>query len=44
MFLTLKPYNYLAGYIGRLGDIRLRLINVDRSESCTYQVKIYANS
>jgi NAD-dependent dihydropyrimidine dehydrogenase PreA subunit len=33
-------YNYLAGYVGRTGQIRLKLENADRGDSqCTYTVK-----
>ena len=34
-------YNYLAGYLGRMGKVRLRLMGADRGSSCCYTVKIY---
>jgi NAD-dependent dihydropyrimidine dehydrogenase PreA subunit len=34
-------YNYLAGYLGRMGHVRLRLMNADRGSSCCYTVKVY---
>jgi len=34
-------YNYLAGYLGQMGKVRLRLMDADRGESCCYKVKIY---
>jgi NAD-dependent dihydropyrimidine dehydrogenase PreA subunit len=34
-------YNYLAGYLGRMGKVRLRLMDADRGPKCTYKVKIY---
>jgi NAD-dependent dihydropyrimidine dehydrogenase PreA subunit len=34
-------YNYLAGYLGRMGHVRLRLMNADRGATCCYKVKIY---
>jgi NAD-dependent dihydropyrimidine dehydrogenase PreA subunit len=34
-------YNYLAGYLGRMGKVRLRLMDADRGPSCCYKVKIY---
>jgi NAD-dependent dihydropyrimidine dehydrogenase PreA subunit len=34
-------YNYLAGYLGRMGKVRLRLMNADRGSACCYNVKIY---
>ena len=34
-------YNYLAGYLGRMGKVRLRLMNADRGAECCYGVKIY---
>jgi NAD-dependent dihydropyrimidine dehydrogenase PreA subunit len=36
-------FNYLAGYLGRMGKMRLRLADANRSaELCTYNAKIYA--
>jgi hypothetical protein len=34
-------YNYLAGYVGRMGNVRLRLMGADRGSRCSYKVKIY---
>ena len=34
-------YNYLAGYLGRMGRVRLRLMDADRGARCSYSVKIY---
>ncbi len=34
-------YNYLAGYLGRMGHVRLRLMDADRGAKCCYKVKIY---
>jgi NAD-dependent dihydropyrimidine dehydrogenase PreA subunit len=34
-------YNYLAGYLGRMGKVRLRLMDADRGARCRYRVKIY---
>jgi NAD-dependent dihydropyrimidine dehydrogenase PreA subunit len=34
-------YNYLAGYLGQMGKVRLRLMDADRGPSCCYRVKIY---
>lgn len=34
-------YNYLAGYIGKMGGARLRLEDAQRGPSCTYTVKVY---
>jgi NAD-dependent dihydropyrimidine dehydrogenase PreA subunit len=34
-------YNYLAGYLGRMGSVRLRLMDADRGPTCSYKVKIY---
>ncbi len=40
--LCVLLYNYLAGYIGRMGSARLRLLEADRGqERCVYQVKVY---
>lgn len=36
-------FNYLAGYLGRMGKVRLRLVNAERGwEQCRYQAKLYA--
>jgi NAD-dependent dihydropyrimidine dehydrogenase PreA subunit len=34
-------YNYLAGYLGQMGRVRLRLMDADRGDTCCYKVKIY---
>lgn len=35
-------YNYLAGYVGRMGKTRLKLIGAERGwEGCTYTVKVF---
>lgn len=34
-------YNYLAGYLGQMGKVRLRLMEADRGPTCRYTVKIY---
>ena len=34
-------YNYLAGYLGQMGKVRLRLMDADRGAECCYKVKIY---
>jgi hypothetical protein len=34
-------YNYLAGYLGQMGKVRLRLMDADRGATCRYKVKIY---
>ena len=34
-------YNYLAGYVGRMGKVRLRLMDAERGPKCCYKVKIY---
>jgi len=35
-------YNYLAGYLNRMGKVRLRLGTANRgAESCSYETKIY---
>jgi 2-oxoglutarate ferredoxin oxidoreductase subunit delta len=34
-------YNYLAGYLGQMGKVRLRLMDADRGATCCYTVKIY---
>lgn len=35
-------YNYLAGYVGRLGTARLRLVDAQRGwDGCRYEVKVY---
>ena len=34
-------YNYLAGYLGQMGKVRLRLMDADRGATCCYKVKIY---
>ncbi len=35
-------YNYLAGYLSRMGNVKPRLVNAVRGEhACTYEVKLY---
>jgi len=34
-------YNYLAGYLGQMGKVRLRLMGAERGHACCYKVKIY---
>ncbi|MEE4273392.1 MAG: hypothetical protein V2I67_17080 [Thermoanaerobaculales bacterium] len=34
-------YNYLAGYLGKMGGVRLRLMDAERGHACCYKVKIY---
>jgi hypothetical protein len=34
-------YNYLAGYLGKMGKVRLRLMGAERGAKCRYRVKIY---
>jgi NAD-dependent dihydropyrimidine dehydrogenase PreA subunit len=35
-------YNYLGGYVGKMGKVRLRLMSSEPGpERCTYQVKVY---
>jgi L-aspartate semialdehyde sulfurtransferase ferredoxin len=35
-------YNYLAGYLARMGSVKPRLVNAERGERhCTYDVKLY---
>ncbi len=35
-------YNYLAGYVGRMASVRLRLVGAERGwQGCSYQVKVY---
>jgi hypothetical protein len=34
-------YNYLAGYLGQMGKVRLRLMDAERGATCCYKVKIY---
>jgi len=35
-------YNYLAGYVGRMGKVRLKLADAERGwEGCTYRVKVF---
>lgn len=34
-------YNYLAGYLGQMGRVRLRLMEAERGPTCRYKVKIY---
>ncbi len=35
-------YNYLAGYLGSIGHVRLRLMEAERGpQRCRYQVKVY---
>jgi ferredoxin len=34
-------YNYLAGYLGRMGKARLRLMDAERGATCRYSIKIY---
>jgi len=34
-------YYYLAGYLSRMGKVRLRLSNIERGENCMYTAQIY---
>lgn len=33
-------FNYLAGYLGKMAKTQLKLVEVDRGESCRYTVKV----
>jgi L-aspartate semialdehyde sulfurtransferase ferredoxin len=40
--LCILFYNYLAGYLARMGNVKPRLVNAERGEkSCKYEVKLY---
>lgn len=40
--LCILFYNYLAGYLSRMGNVKPRLVNAERGEkTCTYAVKLY---
>jgi hypothetical protein len=40
--LCILFYNYLAGYIGRMGNAKLKLNSAERGAAkCVYDVKIY---
>jgi ferredoxin len=40
--LCILFYNYLAGYLSRMGGVKPRLVNADRGDAaCTYEVKLY---
>jgi len=40
--LCVLYYNYLAGYLGKLAGVRLRLMQAERGEEhCSYEVKVY---
>jgi len=40
--LCILFYNYLAGYLSKMGNMRPKLVNADRGTAkCTYEVKLY---